>query len=275
MAKMTRMARSRALEAAKGRQSGARAPRKRAPLEEYSAERLKSHAKNWMSLALRRRDRDPMGAIRYAERAARYYLAASKKAVSEREQADLRIHCGRALSFAAKVCEKKEPRRAGRFHEDAGDHFHAGARYGTKLVERLTPESCRLLAELGKPSRISTFYYIVAYEYFMAACEGRLIEAEVMGERFKYFLIPADKIGDTPGRVNERAIAVSEDVPENLRPVVAYHEFVEGQGQSHEKAKEVEIEAVRSLGLEQEYVKWLREMGPKVRKPREFEGAFR
>ncbi|NYZ60227.1 HEAT repeat domain-containing protein [Candidatus Micrarchaeota archaeon] len=144
-----------------------------------------------------------------------------------------------------------------------------------KLVGKLTLESRRLLAELGRPDGRFAFGYIVAYEHFMAACEGRLIGAEVMGNRFKYFLLPSERMGDTPGRVNERAIAVSEDVPERLRPIVAYHEYVEGQTGSHKKAKRAEIKAVRSLGLEQEYVEWLREMGPKVRKPEEFEGAFR
>ncbi|MCX6769024.1 MAG: hypothetical protein NTY83_04275, partial [Candidatus Micrarchaeota archaeon] len=139
-----------------------------------------------------------------------------------------------------------------------------------KLVERLTPETRRLLAEGGNPGGRFTFHYIVAYGYFRAACEGRLIEAEVMGNRFKYFLLPAEKIGESPGRVNQCAIAVSGQVPENLRPIVAYHEYVEGQaGGSHKKAVEAEIGAVRSLGLEAEYREWTAKLEPKATKERD------
>ncbi|MEW5996399.1 MAG: hypothetical protein AB1657_02270 [Candidatus Micrarchaeota archaeon] len=134
-----------------------------------------------------------------------------------------------------------------------------------KLVGILTPESRRLLEERIKPGMYDMviFNHLLTYRYFMAACEGRLIETEVMGNRFKYFLLPA-KVLDNHGRVNERAIAISEDVPENLRQIVAYHEFVEGRTRSHEKAIEAEMEAVRSLGLEAEYKEWLARLDPEV-----------
>jgi len=98
--------------------------------------------------------------------------------------------------------------------------------------------------------------YYLGYEYFKAACKGKLIEVEINGERFKYFLMSHETLR-TFGRVNIRACAVSDAVPKRFHPIVAYHEYVEGKTRSHKKAVKAELEAARELGLEREHHDWI------------------
>jgi len=132
-----------------------------------------------------------------------------------------------------------------------------------KTIGLLTPQSRRLLLELGapKPGERRTPATTLSYEYFKAVCRKRLVEAEVNGKRFKYALLPHELMDDSLGMVHQNACAVSEAVPKKLRTVVGYHEFMEGKTGSHKKAVKAEKEAVRSLGLEKEYAEWLRNTG--------------
>jgi len=151
------MAEARTLEAGKERHSRARAPRRRGPLEKAPGKNLLKDAKRWMDDALRLRNRDPLRAARAAERAFGFYFAATRTAFSERTKADCLVGAGTALSLAAALCERRDPRRASRLHEEAGDHLYTGARHGTKPeeeVKKMAREQYARALELGGTVRV-------------------------------------------------------------------------------------------------------------------------
>ncbi|MCX6768708.1 MAG: hypothetical protein NTY83_02615 [Candidatus Micrarchaeota archaeon] len=147
------MAEIRTVEAARERHSRATAPRRRAPLEKAPMKKnFLAEAKRWMDDALMLRNTEPVKAARAAERALGFYLATEKNAFSERNKADCMVGAGTALSLAAALCERRDPRRASRLHEDAGDHFYAGARHSRKPkeeVKKLAREQYVRALELG------------------------------------------------------------------------------------------------------------------------------
>lgn len=63
------------------------------------------------------------------------------------------------------------------------------------------------------------------------------------------------------GRMNILARGISAAVPENLRSVVAYHEYIEGLTCSQKTALKEEKLAVSELGLEKEHACWLKKIG--------------
>ncbi len=151
------MAEAKTLEAREERHSRASAPRRRPPLEKAPGENLIKKAERWMGRAIRLRNTDAHKAIRAAENAAGFYLAASKKAFSERAKADCLVCAGKAISLAASICEKMDMRRAGRMHGDAGHYFFAGARNGTMPeaeVKDLAREQYELALKFGGDMRI-------------------------------------------------------------------------------------------------------------------------
>ena len=151
------MAEARTLEAGKERHSRATAPRRRGPLENTPVRNLIKEAKSWMDEALRLRNMDQHRAGLAAERALGLYLAASRRNLSERGKADCLFRAGEALSLAASLCEKSDPRRAGRLHLEAGDYLHAGAWNGTRPKEevlKLAREQYVLALGLGGVQRI-------------------------------------------------------------------------------------------------------------------------
>ncbi|MEW5996404.1 MAG: hypothetical protein AB1657_02295 [Candidatus Micrarchaeota archaeon] len=148
------MAEARALERER---HSRRARRRRAPLEDYPAKSLAGLAGELMVSAMRLRGTDAQAAARTAERAFGFYLAASQKASSGRERADCLVGAGKALSLAASVCEGIDARRAGRMHEDAGDHLFKGARGGTvpeAEVRELARQQYELALGMGGVPRI-------------------------------------------------------------------------------------------------------------------------
>jgi hypothetical protein len=151
------MAEAKAFEAGRQKGSRARARRRRVPLREEPWENLAKEAKGLMGCALRLRNRDPRRAERAAERAFGSYLSASRKADSERQKADLLVEAGKALSFAAFLCEKRDTRRAGRMHEEAGDCIYSGARHGAiseASVKALAKREYERAWELGGNARV-------------------------------------------------------------------------------------------------------------------------
>lgn len=139
-----------------------------------------------------------------------------------------------------------------------------------KLMELLTPETKSLLLEKGTRTN-PNINYTLGYEYAKAAIEGQLQELEVLGNKIRYFVLPHDLL-DAHGRVNGFAIALSDKVPENLKPIVLYHEYIESlesmngnRANAHEKAVETELPLARSLGIEREYLEWLSEVGEENR----------
>lgn len=110
---------------------------------------------------------------------------------------------------------------------------------------------------LGAPLGLLTINAELGMEYFRAACEGRLVPCEAMGAKFKYSLLPLRKLR-WAGRVNLNAISVAEEVPEHLRLIVAYHEYVEGLTGSHRTARVKENKLADTLGLRNEMRTWQR-----------------
>lgn len=148
---------ARTLESAKERHSRAAAPRRRAPLEKAPEDEIAKDAKRWMGRALRLRNIDPHRAMLAAERAFGFYFSASKMVFSESGRADCLFGAGKALSLAASLCEGSDPRRAGRMHEEAGDHFHVGARHGTRPEEevlKLAQAQYELALKMGGIPRV-------------------------------------------------------------------------------------------------------------------------
>ncbi len=126
-----------------------------------------------------------------------------------------------------------------------------------KFIEKLPLKSRELLLELGgSRNSVTELHDIISYGYFKAACENTLIETEIQGERFKYFILPDEILGDN-GALNIYAYGVSDAVPEKFRPIVAYHEHIEGKTGSHEEARSAEIDAAYSLGIGEEHLGWL------------------
>ena len=154
---MILMAEARTLQAPEKRQFGARAPRRRGPLEKAPGKNFLEKAKRWMDDALRLRKNEPVKAAGAAMRAFGFYLAAANGAFSEKNKDDCLVGAGTALSLAAALCEKRDPRRAGRLHEEAGDHLYRGARLGTKPegeVRKMAREQYVLALELGGIVRV-------------------------------------------------------------------------------------------------------------------------
>ncbi len=150
------MAEARTLEAGRGRHSR-RTRRRRGPLGKPPWEELAGEAEGLMGCAIRLRNRDPRRSERAAERAFGSFLSASRKADSEMKRADLLVEAGKALSFAAVLCEKRDPRRAGRMHEEAGDYLYAGARHGAiseAAVKGLAKKEYERAWELGGNPRV-------------------------------------------------------------------------------------------------------------------------
>jgi len=145
------------LEAGGERHSRAAAPRRKGPLEEVPGKNFLERAKRWMDYALTLRNRGPVKAAGAAMRAFGFYLAAEKSAFSEKSKANCLVGAGTALSLAASLCEKRDPRRAGRLHEDAGDHLYRGAKHGTMPegeAIRLAREQYARALELGGNVRV-------------------------------------------------------------------------------------------------------------------------
>lgn len=141
--------------------AGGRHPRKarrrRGPLGKGPWEEMATEAEGLMGCATRLRNRDPLRAERAAERAFGFFLSASRKADSEMKRADLLVEAGKALSFAAFLCEKRDARRAGRMHEEAGDYFYSGARHGAiteASVKALAKREYERAWELGGNARV-------------------------------------------------------------------------------------------------------------------------
>jgi len=126
------------------------------------------------------------------------------------------------------------------------------------FVSHFTSEERKELLRLGD-CELKTDNYWLGYTYFKAACDSTFMEAEMLGTSFKYILLPKGNLITSRGRVNGFAIAVSEEVPEKFRLVVAFHEYVEGRTYSHEKAVKAELLAAQSLGLDTEYIYWATE----------------
>jgi len=121
-----------------------------------------------------------------------------------------------------------------------------------------TQEEQRELLRKGN-SEMQTGHYWLGYNYFKAACDHTFMEAEVLGMHFKYMLLPKGVL-TKGGAVNKSAIGVSEEVPETFRLIIAFHEYVEGLTDSHEKAIKAELLAAQSLGIDKEYVYWATEL---------------
>ena len=133
-------------------------------------------------------------------------------------------------------------------------------RFAASLSDKTRSLFLELAAEISN-SKMVLRADLTSTEYFRAGATGRLIEAEVLGSRFRYFIMPQNKMTESCGMVNMNAIAISDAVPEMMRPIVGYHEYIEGQTISHRKAVKAEKKAALSLGLEQEYKAWMRSNG--------------
>lgn len=161
------MAEARVLEARE--RHSRRARRRRGPLGKPPWEELAKEAEGLMGCATRLRKTNPRQSERAAERAFGFFLSASRKADSEMKRADLLVEAGKALSFAAFLCEKRDARRAGRLHEEAGDHLYSGARHGAiteASVKALARKEYERAWELGGNARV--------LERKMGTCERNL-----------------------------------------------------------------------------------------------------
>lgn len=135
------------------------------------------------------------------------------------------------------------------------------------LADTLSPETKeRLLAATDPEKYPSVIMHeaLLCANFLKSALERTLESAEVMGQRICFCRMPASELGSM-GRVYLNEIAVADEVPEGMVPIVAYHEFIEGKTDSHEKAINAEKEAVRTLGLKNEYAAWLDKIGQNSR----------
>jgi len=121
-----------------------------------------------------------------------------------------------------------------------------------------TQEEQRELIRMGD-TEMQTHHYWLGHNYFKAACNHTFMEAEVLGIHFRYMLLPKGVL-TKGGKVNKSAIGISEEVPETFRLIIAFHEYVEGLTDSHEKAIKAELLAAQSLGIDKEYIYWATEL---------------
>ncbi|MFZ5867956.1 MAG: hypothetical protein ACOYXY_18875 [Thermodesulfobacteriota bacterium] len=143
-----------------------------------------------------------------------------------------------------------------RFFEDDLSYIDISAlldHLDDRTISRLTVIAEERLERLGYGENL---FFLAGCAFFKHAAAGTLIETEVGNQKIRFFTLPEELL-KTTGMVILNICVVSESVPEKLRPIVAYHEHVEGQTRSHERALAAELKAVRSLGLQKEYIEWV------------------
>ncbi len=133
------------------------------------------------------------------------------------------------------------------------------------FVEMLSKDDYEFLSDLFQSIKQVPYLFTTSFEYFKAAYNKSLVEVEVDGERFKYCLLSMDESVENLGRCCNNAIVISDKIPKIFRPIIAYHEYIEGKTGSHDEAVRRESVAARNMGLEKELKEWLGSIGESSR----------
>jgi|GEM_PF-6406624 hypothetical protein len=103
---------------------------------------------------------------------------------------------------------------------------------------------------------IETFA-VLSIAYVNAAFNNEIYEIVLDGTKVRYIHLPESRSHEI-GRFAGDILAISKDVPDALKQVVLYHEFIERKSGSHDIAMLAELRLVDELGLQGQYVEWMR-----------------